>query len=144
MRGLKILALNSSSSWTLRWCRGALIRGAELLVTASYYGSVVLSKLSPAPNLWAGAVRTELSTRLLSVPAALPSVLFIAPASAHTNSTVTSSPCSQYTQRQGQDSGYPFTQTPGLNTSMPWKKPPSEPLFPRRNLQPCFNQEAMR
>lgn len=55
----------------------ALIPRAEVLVAASYYGSVV-SELSSAPNLWAGAVRTKLSTRLLSTAAALPAVLFIA------------------------------------------------------------------
>ena len=56
----------------------ALIHRAERLVAASYYGSVVLSKLSSAPNLWAEAVRTEFSTQLLSTTAALPAAVFIA------------------------------------------------------------------
>lgn len=50
----------------------ALIHRAELLVATSYYGSVVLSKPSSAPNLWAEAVRIQLSTQLLSTAAALP------------------------------------------------------------------------
>lgn len=71
----------------------ALIHGAELLVTASYYGSVVLSKLSSASNLWAEVVRTQLSTQLLSPTAALPSSLFIA-SPVQANCAVTSSPSS--------------------------------------------------
>lgn len=56
----------------------ALTHRAQLLVAASYYGSVVLGKLSSAPALGAEPVRTQFSAQLLSATAALPAVLFIA------------------------------------------------------------------
>lgn len=76
--GLKILKLNSTVQLHYMMLGAALIHGAELLsCAASYYGSVALSELSSAPNLWAKAVRAESSAQCLSAAAALPSALFM-------------------------------------------------------------------
>lgn len=77
-RSLKILKLNSTVQLHYMMLGAVLIHGAELLFwVASYYGSVALSELSSAPNLWAKAVRTESSAQCLSAATALPSAVFI-------------------------------------------------------------------